>query len=402
MAFGITAAGIAAAAAAELPRIFDDAQDVLREGEPQYLRDGNPTSIPGKIAQAAGRSACRIYGTGSVDLNAASQEKYERACRPYLDDTNPPGGDGVGIAQQFPGGQCEGVIYDIFYSQAVRTSDAFGCTAFGDPVDNGGFPSAAAFGPVSGFSEVLTSITPIFGQDSEQRYRYTANGVERFLTMGGADVRRFWAACGPSYRLSAFDVVRRDGNADDCGSIPPDVIQPRPIADPNPPPFRFNPDPFIDVDVNVTVNNDGSITVNVGTGPITVDPFGGGGGGDGGGGGNDPVGGPGVSGGSGDTGVGGTDEGSAGDGEELVGVLVQVLAAPLDANRFFNNSELVYRGAYYVTMGYPGRLGLDMSGGTAEVLQFFHAQQRGLTDYRVRANVGFNLRVTPYYRTIEP
>jgi len=43
-----------------------------------------------------------------------------------------------------------------------------------------------------------------------------------------------------------------------------------------------------------------------------------------------------------------------------------------------------------------------MSGGTAETLQFFHAQQRGLTDYRVRANLGFNLRVTPYYRTLEP
>jgi len=113
------------------------------------------------------------------------------------------------------------------------------------------------------------------------------------------------------------------------------------------------------------------------------------------------VGGPGSPGGGGDTGVGGENEGSADEGEELVGVLVQILTAPLDANRFFNNSALIYRGACYVTMGYPGRLGLDMSGGTLESPQFFHAQQRGLTDYRVRANVGFNLRVTPYYRTLE-
>ena len=401
MPFGLTPAAIAAAAAAELPRIFDDAQDVLREGEPQYLRDGNPTSIPGKIAQAAGRSACRIFGTGTVDLNPASQEKYERACRPYLDDTNPPGGDGAGIAQQFPGGQCQGVLYDIFGTVEIRQSSLFECSEFTQIDNPGNFALAAGFGPISGISEVITNQNLQFGRDRRQSYTFTANGNPGFLPLGGAQVRPFYSLCGPSYRITGISVVRRDGLADNCGSIPPDVRQPRPIADPTPPPFRFNPGPFVDVDVDVNVNNDGSITVNVGTGPITVDPFGGGGGGDSGGGGNDPVGGPGTSGGSGDTGAGGTEEGSADEGEELVGVLVQILAAPQDANRFFNNSELVYRGPYYVAMGYPGRLGLDMSGGTAEALQFFHAQQRGLTDYRVRANVGFNLRVTPYYRELE-
>jgi hypothetical protein len=188
------------------------------------------------------------------------------------------------------------------------------------------------------------------------------------------------------------------GALDNCGDPPPVIRQPNPRPDGNPPPFRYNPDGDININVGVDVLPNGTINVNVGGPTFNVDPFGGGGGG---GGGNDPVGGPGSSGGSGDTGAGGAEEGTAAAGEELVGVLVQVLAAPQDANRFFNNSELVYRGAYYVSMGYPGRLGLDMSGGTAETLQFFHAQQRGLTDYRVRANVGFNLRVTPYYREIE-
>jgi len=151
----------------------------------------------------------------------------------------------------------------------------------------------------------------------------------------------------------------------------------------------------------VDILPDGTINVNIGGPTINVDPFSDGGAG-GTGGGNDPVGGPGSPGNGGDTGAGGMQNGAAEPGEELVGVLVQVLSAPTDANRFFSNPEAVYRGAYYVAMGYPGRLGLDMSGGTAEAIQFFHAQQRGLTDYRVRANVGFNLRVTPYYRILEP
>jgi len=398
----LTPAAIAAAAAAELPRIFDDALDTLREGEAQYLRDGNPQSLPGKISQAAGRSACRIYSTGSVNLNPAAAEKYERACRPYLDNIYPPSPPAIG--QPIRGGQCAGLFYNVTYLSEDRASFGTNCTPFANPITRNDLIGGTmpVLGPIGPIAESLVP-RPNNSPNGDQSFSIMTGSGPRSLNLGGSVTQSYAIACGPSYRISNFVAVRSNGAADTCGNPPPVVRQPRENPDPTPPPFRFNPDPFIDIDVDVDVDVDGRITVNVGTGPITVDPFGGGGGGgDSGGGGNDPVGGPGTSGGSGDTGAGGTEEGSADAGEELVGVLVQVLSAPEGANRFFNNSELVYRGAYYVAMGYPGRLGLDMSGGTAETLQFFHAQQRGLTDYRVRANVGFNLRVTPYYRNLEP
>ena len=393
---------IGSAVAEELPKIFGDAVEVLREGEADYLRDGQPNSLPGKIAQAAGRSACRIYGTGNIDLNAASTEKYERACRPYLDDRDP--GRGPSVKTPFPGGQCAGILYNVTYNTESRTSTSSVCSAFGPPASRTSLiPSGPVLGPIGAPTEKIVPDSNFSNRDRRQSFEVMTGSGLRFINVGGSS-STFHSSCGPSVRLSNFAVVRVDGQADNCGSPPPIVTQPEPIADPTPPPFRFNPDPFVDIDVDVDVDVDGRIIFNIGTGPITVDPFGGGGGGGGDSdlGGNDPVGGPGTSGGSSDTGPGGVDEGSADEGEELVGVLVQVLSAPLGANRFFNNSELVYRGAYYVAMGYPGRLGLDMSGGTAETLQFFHAQQRGLTNHRVRANVGFNLRVTPYYRILEP
>jgi len=376
----IVPAAVAAAAAAELPRIFDDALDTLREGEAQYLKDGQPTSLTGRISQAAGRSACRIYSTGDVDLSPAAAEKYERACRPYLDDIYPP--SRPTIEQPFRGGQCE-AVYSV--NMTMTQKDGLPSITLNNRVR----------GPIGGFR--ITSTSPFQGQV------FARNNITNNANCGNLPAQ------APAWRNVGLGGTNFEGQSikvnsitpcglDNCGSVPPEVIQPDPNPDPTPPPFRFNPGPDIDVDIDVDVDVDGSITINVGTGPITVNPFGGGGGGASG---NDPVGGPGTPGAGGDTSAGGQQGGEADSGEELVGVLVQILSAPLDANRFFNNSELVYRGAYYVAMGYSGRLGLDMSGGTAETLQFFHAQQRGLTHYRVRANVGFNLRVTPYYRELE-
>lgn len=368
----LTPAAIAAAAAAELPRIFDDALDTLREGEADYLRDGLPTSLPGKISQAAGRSACRIYATGNVDLTPAAAEKYERVCRPYLNDTYPP--TGPVIAPPFPGGQCPGIQYSFKYIGTLT-----------DPVFNTGVVETLMVGPLVMDRTVSPPEVCAPGQTYK---RWTLRGANN-AAVG------LWAGCTASLSVVSVTPLSPEPSGG-CGSPPPDVRQPDPNPDPTPPPFRFNPGPDIDVDVDVDVDVDGRITVNIGTGPITIDPFGDGGGGGGG----VPPSGPGTAGSSDDTGISTVAEGSADEGEELVGVLVEVLEAPTDANRFFNNSAIIFRGACYVTMGYPGRLGLDMSGGTLETSQFFHAQQRGLTNHRVRANLGFNLRVTPYYRSV--
>lgn len=94
-------------------------------------------------------------------------------------------------------------------------------------------------------------------------------------------------------------------------------------------------------------------------------------------------------------------EGEADEGEELVGVLVQVLSTPPNANKFRDVSTNVWRGIGYIRMGWPGRYGADISAGIAQTVQFYHAQQRGCTAYSVLARNGFTLRVTPYYRSIE-
>lgn len=152
--------------------------------------------------------------------------------------------------------------------------------------------------------------------------------------------------------------------------------------------------------MNITLNPDGTITIDFGddTPPVTIDP------------GAPPPGSPGdVSpttpgspGTPATTGSGGESSGTAPTGSELSGVGVEILTFPPAAARFQNNARQPFRGAGYIAMGYPGLLGIDMSGGVINLSQFFHAQQRGLSSWRVSANIGFNLRCTPYYREVSP
>lgn len=384
----ITPGSIIDRVAAEIPNLFNDAASQIGTGEGEYIRAGDPKGVVGKIGQAVGRSYCRQYGADPGAARFGNAARIENACRPYLDDIAPD--QGATISVPFEGGQCESRYRFLLRAEGVS-----------------GVPSSEVQslgwyrGPITGFSTTVSGDRTLgFVTANSGPVQFASNvpqpqGIQSRQVFDVATVDR------GVFTGEIVDSVA--GEPDDCGNPPPVVRQPRPVGDPNPPPFRFNPDPDIDVDIGVDVGPDGDIIFDIGTGPVSVDPFPdgpGGGGPDGGG--NDPVGGPGSPGGGGDTGPGGDEEGAAEAGEELVGVLVEILDAPQGANRFFSNSELVYRGPYYVAMGYPGRLGLDMSGGTAETLQFFHAQQRGLTDYRVRANVGFNLRVTPYYRDLQP
>jgi len=384
----ITPGSILDRVAAEIPNFFRDGIDQIATGEGEYIRSGEPQGIVGQIGQAVARSYCRQYGADPGAAKFGNAARIENACRPYLDDIDP--GNGAGIAIPFEGGQCPGAIL-IGEIQGINSVTQA--------------PFSQKFktrGPLVSAQTAMAGNFPIFQVTSGGTVIPTALCSGTAPVIGPVQARQFGGTRDPNLTIQSVTVIEIcPGSLDNCGNPPPVVTQPRPIGDPTPPPFRFNPDPLVDIDVNVDILPDGTIDIDIGGPIINVDPFPDSGGGDGDGG-NDPVGGPGSPGGGGDTGEGGDESGGAEDGDELVGVLVQILSAPEGANRFFNNAELVYKGAYYVSMGYPGRLGLDMSGGTAETIQFFHAQQRGLTDYRVRANVGFNLRVTPYYRILEP
>jgi hypothetical protein len=103
-----------------------------------------------------------------------------------------------------------------------------------------------------------------------------------------------------------------------------------------------------------------------------------------------------------ETSDGGECSGCAPAGSELTGVFIEIVDFPENAARFQNNSRQPFRGAGYIAMGWEDLLGVDMSGGVINLEQFFHAQQRGITCWRVTANIGFNLRCTPYYRELNP
>jgi len=371
MSFGITPAAIAIAAADELPRIFGDALETLRQGEGEYLKSGMPESVPGKISQAAGRSACRVYNTGTTGVSGETALKYERICRPYLDDIYPP--DGPSIKNQFPGGQCS-ILYTVRYSaNDIATNGVL--------IEPPTIRQRFLNGPLSNFrGEGLPAFQSIV--------MTTRDDPAEALVVGNC-------AQGCFANPTIISIIPTFGEPDNCGNPPPIVTDPTGQPDNEPGPFPFNPDPFIDIDIDVDVDADGRITVNVGTGPITVDPFPptGGGGGDG------PAGpGPGDigdAGGASDTGSGGEAEGEAGAGEVLVGIKVDILASPPRARQY---APGVFRGAGYFYMGVVGNLDQDYGGAMLKSGQFFFSEKDNLTHWQVSANNGYNFRVTPYYR----
>lgn len=374
--------------------IVGAAQDLLREAadltsgrDPNYIRDAMPGNIIDQVALAAARQGCRRYADKGSTGTQARRTRLERACRPYLDSIDPA--SGPIIAPPFRGGQCP-VNYTV---RADRYSLLTGALSQAGQVLTGSILGPLSF--AANPSSPPPGGCPVGGGEYDPGSRIVgAGGV--ILSLSGSGCSSFH----PQFRN--VQVTRNTAGADNCGTLPPDIVGPRPDPTPTGPgPIRFNPGPSVDVDISVEVNIDGTLTINVGTGPVTIDPFAdpaptGGGGGDPG----DPTD-PGSPGGGGSTGTGGEEDGMAPPGQEIVGLLVTVTTAPGDANRFDNNSKQPFRGIGYVRMGYPGRLGLDISGGTVISPQFFHAPQRGLTNWAVSANIGFNLTIVPYYRSIE-
>jgi len=189
---------------------------------------------------------------------------------------------------------------------------------------------------------------------------------------------------------------------DGCGNIPPVITPPVPGPDPVGPRFRFNPDPSVDIDIGVDINPDGTVDIDVGTGPINVDlfPSEGGGGDSGGGGGGSP---PGDVGEPDEEGAEDADEsgpasGCAGENQVLTGLRVNITRIPASARQF---APGIYRGAGYIYMGVEGNLDQDFGGSMMRDGQLYLPEKDNLTCWEVHANVGYRLRVTPYYKTLD-
>ena len=383
----ITVASLGVAAGLELDAIFSDSFDVLQQGEAQYLKDGTPESISGQLSQAAGRSACRIYGTGSVSLNARAAARYENACRPYLDTISP--GGGPRLATPFQGGQCDGVPYVVNFTTERELANG----TFQAPVAR----VLKAMGPIGGFSQGpfgsgtglgITSRGSTFGLPS-----YTCPPPNPPL--GNFILRTF---LGNVQRVSGIAITAC--GPDGCGSPPPTVRPPVSIPNPTGPTFRFNPSADIDVPITVELFPDGKIIFDIGGGDIEVDPFAEGGGEGEGGGGDDPPGDVGEADESGaeDADENGNASGCAGENQVLGGLKIAITTIP-DTARFY--APGIVRGACYLYMGSEGNLDQDFGGSMLRDGQFFLPEKENLTCWEVQANLGFRLRVTPYYKTLE-
>jgi len=392
----ITPDGIIDRVVQEIPNFFRDGIDQLVTGEGEYIRAGEPRGTVGTIGQAVARSYCRQYGANPGAAKFGNAARIENACRPYLNDLNP--GDGAEIGIPFEGGQCAlnyrafgNVRYDLFTGSVGNTvspvRDVTTEFRLGGPI-----------GPVS-----FTYNTP--GTNGNRQWIMniqTSTGsqvVGSFLTPLNTDSvsnARFEG----TFQLSG-------SQPDNCGNPPPEVTQPRPRVDPTGPSFRFNPSGEIDIDLDVDILPDGTINVDIGTGPINVDLFppdgdgGGGGDGDGGGGSDeDPPGDVGEEDteGAEDADEDGNASGCAGENQVLGGLQIAILTIPPGARLY---APGIHRGACYIYMGAEDKLDQDFGGSMIRDGQFFLPEKENLTCWEVQANLGYRLRVTPYYKTLE-
>jgi len=381
----ITPGGILDRVAAEIPNFFRDGIDQIATGEGEYIRAGEPAGVVGKVGQAVARSYCRQYGADPDAAKFGNAARIENACRPYLDDIDP--GNGAEIESPLDGGQCVGEAYGARYTYKDNAS-ATG-TSY-TPVSGQFLPgSTTIYGPISYGGAV--EVSPTFFRFEVSGFNLDGTPVTRALNQGGSEVQQF-------LRIIEDLSFERLTAGDECGNFPPVVRQPRPIADPTPPPFRFFPGPGLGIDVDVDIRPDGTINIGIGGPTINVDPFPDGEGGGGGGSTAPPPGDIGDAGGASDTGLGGEADGEAGAGEVLVGLKIDILASPPKARQYALG---VFRGAGYIYMGVINNLDQDYGGSMLKSGQFFFAEKENLTHWQVSANNGYNWRVTPYYREVE-
>ena len=319
------------------------------------------------------------WATGLVGTGAASWLGLERSigqtCRPYL-GSNAPGPD-----VPFTGGQCP-VLYTV--------------TVTGNfPGAPGGVGTATrvGLGPVEGVcwgSATVHGTHPV--------------GV-RFATgcvTGGSGYGSTYTANLPSLHIT--NIVRNDGQPDNCGNLRPTQPTRKPGAPPDPgpnPPGGGQPPTW---SPRGPVFHPGPIKspYDEPDSPVPpIDPWNPRGGGP-----DDPFygpdhpkpGDPGEPGNSEETTDGGEVDGEVPDGHELVSLLVEVTHSPNGANKY---SGVYYRAVCWVFMGNEEGLDMDYAGSMMGDHQLVLAETSGLTHWRVKANLGYSVRVTPFSREVE-
>lgn len=309
------------------------------------------------------RTATQTAGVQWLSIDAT----IGNTCRQYLDDGMPT------ATPPFSGGQCPvGYLVNLSNSGSGPAS-----------------MQAFANGPISG--------TIVDGPNQFGGYTWSLVGPS-------GPIVTFKVTADPGEKWAVASVARVDGQPDNCGNPRPKAPIPSPTrpADPGPSPpgggqppvfgprgtpiFRPGPikSPYDEPDVPFPPHDpyypeDGDDDHPY-YGPELPKP------GD-----------PGDPGAPRDTGEGGDTEGEAPPDAELVGLRIDLRKIPAWAKEY---APGVFRGACYVYMGTAAGLDQDYAGSMIESGQFVFAERAGLTKWRVSANPGYNVRVTPYYREV--
>jgi len=349
-------------------RVFQPDAGVTLSGQPvrDFLAGSAPSNTWSRFQWEAGREGCRRWASGKGGGILPSRDAFMRdTCTPYITGaySAPPAGS---ANPPFTGGQCSGVAYVVLRQNQLDTGP------FGSPANSSG--TGPVIGPYVDFD----------GSGVGRAGIEFASGKVQTLDGPASQVRA----------PTIISITRSDGGADTCGNPPtqydpgaPVTGVPGPSPVPSPPGVPW-PVPVVDI----TFNPDGTIGIDFGddTPPVTIDP----GEDDPAGGGTDP--GEPEAGTPADTGDGGEAEGDAPPGKELWALRIAINSFPPRPNQYTDD---VYRGVCYVYMGDSRGLDHDPAGAMLRSGQLVLAERDGLTKYRVTANLGYNLSVTPYWRT---
>jgi hypothetical protein len=377
--------------------IIDDAVDVFDRAN---FVAGNDTRSPiGEAVRSLTRFNCRRWARGvSGEFSPAVNQANANICGQYLDSISERPSPGS-IGPELPGGQCVGVSYSVVLSYVGNSERCPGATA--SPTNlNSERTLGPIFGPISDVG-IEPTVTGNCGFQGAQFYVQGFNGAGEplKLTQGAVGTGR----SDMRYRHFSHNVVsiaRTDGLPDDCGALAPRIVPPTPLpglpALPNPSPITLPG--FGTVPVEVTLNPDGTFTVSLPTldSEFVVDLSGGAGatpGGDGGLGGLPP----------GDVGTPvdpvATDSEGEADGEapegSVIGALkIDVVSAPNTAKTFVGG---VFRAVCYIYMGTDDGLDMHPDGALMVAAQLVLPKKDNLTKWKVQANPGYDLNVTPFY-----
>lgn len=347
----------------------------------QFIADPEPSTPIAAAVHRRYRDACDSY-TNAPDwlkaMNPLARDSVSIVCGPYLDSVN-SGNPLAGPVGEEPRG-CQAIVYDEVRVRGLKGN---------------------ADGPVEGsfitweFENISGPITnPVVLNPGTTNSRLAVTNGLGQQVLGGQETFGW----GPAWILST-DPTDPPGL---CGE-PETPIGPNPNPRPDPGlppddepfegpggeplfPMPEVPNPFGDpVQLPNFPGPDPEEPIPPQLPPVLPDPVPPGDSGDP----NTPV----------DTGEGGDAEGEEPD-EYLVGVSVEVLTAPPGARTTFTPDGPIYLGACFLYMGGDGGLDLQQEARYLKSGQFFYAPENA-NRWSVVAGVGYNLRVTPFYREAE-